>query len=775
MSRHAIAFLILLLLASATEAVPPTITSLTPRGVERGKAVEITVVGTNLTPQTRLLLPFQADIEPLPDPKPNPALARFRLTVNAATPTGIYLVRALTEDGISSGVLFCVDALPNVVELEDNNTPEKAQKLTLPVIVTGQCAGGDVDYYRCALQKGQRLVVESEAARLGSGVMPQLRVTDSRQRFVAADDSQSVQGDSRVVIIAPADDEYLIEFSDSRYRGANPPHYRLRLGDFDVVGEVFPLGGRRGDTVEFTLRGGSLTEELRIRKPLDDGLERGKAALALDGLVRPGSVGVRVAVGDYPERLWIKSDGKEPRALDLLPPITINSRLERPAALDRFQMAVTPGQRYRFEVQAESLGSSLDPVLTLRDPAGRQLALADDATLPPAAPGLQPTRSADPSLDFTVPNDVSLLLVEVRDQRQRGGLGYGYRMTVTPAQSDFVLEANTADLNLPRGGSASVPFSVVRRGFTGPLRVNVHGVPAGISVQGGSVPASATAGVLTLTASPDAALEGLTSLTLEGVGKEESGGELRRKADCFALLSRDAGAALQALRLPTLAMALTPAEPFTVQGPPSVEVVRGYPATLPITLTRAAGQMVPAIQVTATVPVGVGQQPPLTFQPTTAAADATTATLMLTVAATAPMEQAFDIVPEGRARVGNVDRVVTGPTVSVTVLPPFTVKLPEALDLEAGKTTLLKGQLVRHSLFKESVRLQFTGLPAGVTLAQPLPPIAADRDEFQMELKADANAAGRMANAQLTCSATVGGMNYAHPAVAVVVRVTPAR
>ena len=43
---------------------------------------------------------------------------------------------------------MAVDAFPNVVEAEDNNTPDKAQRVAPPTVVNGQCGGGDVDYYR---------------------------------------------------------------------------------------------------------------------------------------------------------------------------------------------------------------------------------------------------------------------------------------------------------------------------------------------------------------------------------------------------------------------------------------------------------------------------------------------------------------------------------------------------------------------------------------------------------------------------------------------------
>ena len=129
-------------------------------------------------------------------------------------------------------------------------------------------AGGDVDFFRFDVKKGQRVVVETEAARLGSGVVPQIRVTDAKGRFIAADDTQGVQGDCRVWFVADADKEYVVEFSDTRYRGGVPPDYRLKIGDYDAPEEVFPLGGKRGEQAAFTFRAGNLASDVKMQRPL---------------------------------------------------------------------------------------------------------------------------------------------------------------------------------------------------------------------------------------------------------------------------------------------------------------------------------------------------------------------------------------------------------------------------------------------------------------------------------------------------------------------------
>lgn len=166
--------LFLLLTPTAAYALPPTVTRIAPQGAQRGQAVDLVITGTNLSPQTRLLLPFPATQELLPDPKPAPTQVRLRLTVKSDVSPGVYPIHLMNEDGLSALRTFSVDAFAAVAEVEDNNTFEKAQKVTPPVIVDGQCSGSDVDFFRFPARKGQRLVIETVSARLGSAVLPQL-------------------------------------------------------------------------------------------------------------------------------------------------------------------------------------------------------------------------------------------------------------------------------------------------------------------------------------------------------------------------------------------------------------------------------------------------------------------------------------------------------------------------------------------------------------------------------------------------------------------------
>lgn len=763
----------LLLVGFASAA--PTVSRLTPRGAERGKPVEIVVVGTNLTPQTQLLLPFKATQSVIPEAKPNPAQVRIQLTVDASVLPGVYPARLATEDGTAPLFFFCVDVFPNINEVEDNSSFERAQKVAVPAIINGECSGGDLDFFRFEAKKGQRLVIETEAARLGSGVLPQLRLTDGRNRFLAADDSSSLRGDCRLVFNVPEDGEYVVEISDTRFRGAAPPFYRLKIAEYDVIEEVFPLGGKRGENVTFTLRGGTLANEVKVQRTLDDALTSGTMSLPLEGVGKPGLLPPLVAVGDLPERIWIKGDGKDPRTLDVLPPLTINSRLEHKGDVDRFQFPVQEGQRFRLAVHAESLGSNLDGVLRVSDQTGKQLALVDDVDFPSPIPGQPPLKAADPSLDFTVPPGVSLLAVELRDQRNRGGVNFGYRLTIEPSVPDFELRSAITELNVPRGGFAVVNVAVDRRGYLGPLQLTVPQVPAGFTVQGGQVPANGTLGVLTI-GGPAQAGAGPLAIRIEGKATVE-GKELRRWAEQKVVLSKEANPAASVLTLPSIALGLTGAEPFGVQGPATVEVVRGYPATIAVNVSRTMPAMAVPIEVTGTpifVPQPPGQAlPPGTFtvQPATAAAGAASASFTLTPGPNAT-DGTFSLLLQGKAKVNNVDQIAFGPAVTLNVLRPYTVELATPdLVLTPGQTVSLKGKIVRQAVFKEAVQLKLDGLPAGVTLAAPIAPVAATATDFQIDLKVDSKFAVPAAKLSLSSTATIAGTVHPQPALVVLARI----
>jgi hypothetical protein len=77
-----------------------------------------------------------------------------------------------------------------------------------------------------------------------------LTLYDAEGKELAYADGFRHQQDSVLIYKVPADSEYVVEIRDSLYRGREDLVYRLSLGALPYITEVYPLGGKRGTTVQ---------------------------------------------------------------------------------------------------------------------------------------------------------------------------------------------------------------------------------------------------------------------------------------------------------------------------------------------------------------------------------------------------------------------------------------------------------------------------------------------------------------------------------------------
>ena len=161
---------------------------------------------------------------------------------------------------------FAVDSLPEVLEKEPNNTKEKAQRVTLPVIVNGRIdRPGDWDVFRFDGRSGEEIVAEVSARRLDSPLDSLLRLTDSAGRELAVNDDAEDKGaallthqaDSRLNFKLPANGVYYLHLGDSQSKGGADYAYRLRISrprpDFELRMVPSSINGRAGATVPVTV------------------------------------------------------------------------------------------------------------------------------------------------------------------------------------------------------------------------------------------------------------------------------------------------------------------------------------------------------------------------------------------------------------------------------------------------------------------------------------------------------------------------------------------
>jgi hypothetical protein len=424
---------------------------------------------------------------------------RLRVTVEAEllAQQGFRIVRLEGPDGLSNPRLVRIDQVKQTTEVEPNNTPERATKLSTEIACAGMLDGRDVDHFRFSARCGQILTIEVEARRLGSPIEPVISIMTSEGRALAqAISSPEIDGDCRLPFSVPHDGEYQIGLHDRLYQGSNQSSYRLRITEQPFATGLLPIGGKPGAIFPVMASGGTLPMPLMQTVALSGNAGALVGVAPFDRQVlAPG----RLIVGDGSERERTESKGDPGPENPINIGDVMNGRIDRAGEIDRYRLPVQTGQPVRVWVEATRAGSVLDGVLMVRDEKGRIVGEADDQASPFASRRVPLGLSAhdvDPTLTLTPDRDATWS-IELTDRFDGGGPGYGYRLHAGAPLPRIALEVVAfagepegdaarfsrlarSTLNLTPGSRASIPFAVAVEGRTGPVTVRVDDLPEGV-------------------------------------------------------------------------------------------------------------------------------------------------------------------------------------------------------------------------------------------------------------------------------------------------------
>ncbi|MGQ9822098.1 MAG: hypothetical protein ACUVQK_09575 [Thermogutta sp.] len=234
----------------------PFVTTVEPAGLRQGATREFRLDGWNLSQRT--------------------------VEISAANlPPGIHALAPTQMNGALGRVLFAVDPLPDVAEKEPNDAPAQAQTVPLETIVNGVIDRvGDRDLYTFSGKKGDEIVLEITARRLGSPVDSFLRLLSPNGEQVAAGDDWEDKGvgwlthhaDSYVRAVLPQDGQYRVEVRDMQQGGGQDYIYRLRISrplpDFQLRVVPSCLNAQPGSTLPvdvYALRKDGFDGEIRLK------------------------------------------------------------------------------------------------------------------------------------------------------------------------------------------------------------------------------------------------------------------------------------------------------------------------------------------------------------------------------------------------------------------------------------------------------------------------------------------------------------------------------
>ena len=519
--RFAAAFIpscLVLLAGSALVAAPPTpvLETIFPAGGQAGQSVDVTVTGSNLESRRTLhcnIPGFRCELL-----EPN----RFRLTIPASTPPGLYDLWGVSEQGVSSPRTFFVGNRPEQLEAEPSDVLRSAPAVPLDVVINGRIEKpGDVDHFRFTAKQGQRVVVECWSERIDSRLRAVLEVFDLAGQRLAV--NRGYFGiDPLIDFRVPADGEYVVKIQDLISAGGADHYYRLDIDTGPRVAFSVPAVVQRGTTSRVTLYGWNLGRQNQIPPAVTgDGTQTTLAVspTAFDRIdvdipaslaeptwplpVRvapaqsvftgfayhlPGShAAVALGVTDVPVVLD-RSDNHSPVTAQLIAcPCEVSGQLVAADERDWYSISALHGEVLHFEVMAQRIHSPVDLDVSVFDASGAQELAQFSDEVRSIGGSAFPTSHLDPAGRWVVPAD-GLYRIAVRNLS--GGSPSDprriYRLSVRREDPDFQVVAvphaeGPVGLNVRRGGRELLDLLAFRRrGFAGPIRIAAHDLPEGI-------------------------------------------------------------------------------------------------------------------------------------------------------------------------------------------------------------------------------------------------------------------------------------------------------
>lgn len=366
-----------------------------------------------------------------------------------------------------------VGVIPEVAEAEPNNRISDAQPVELPAVcINGALhARGENDSFKVSLKRGQTLVVSMDANRsLGSPMDGVLQLV-SPAGFVLAQNDDDHGFDPQLIFTAKEDEDYIVRTfafpatpnSTVGYSGASNYVYRLTLTTNPFINHLMPPVIQDGESsashpMGWNMADGS-AENVRIER-------NANGVHSVFGATMSNSITVSSNVLPI-----ISEQAVDPGQTgnSFAVPATLCGTISLPTEVDRFRFDGKKGQKISVKVEARSLFSRLDAVLSLIGPTGKVVKEVDDSS----------RNVADCEFSVTLPSDGEYS-IGIRDRFDHAGFRYFYAIHVTEPNADFSLQASGSPLTVTGDKPTKLTVDILRDNYTAGIEVVVTGLPDGV-------------------------------------------------------------------------------------------------------------------------------------------------------------------------------------------------------------------------------------------------------------------------------------------------------
>ena len=699
----------------------PTVSLITPPGLQRGTEVELLITGARIADAKELLF-YEPGIEVTSLVAEGDNQVKVKLKAAPDCQPGLHSMRVVTETGISNVRYFGVSPLTEANETEPNSDFTTPQPAAMNTTINGVVTNEDVDYYVVELAEGQKITCELEGIRLGTEMFdPFVAILDEKRFEVArSDDAPLLQQDCVCSMKAPRAGKYIIEVRESSFGGNERCQYRLHVGDFPRPLAIIPSGGRPGEKIEATIvdvSGDTWKESIQL--PTEVG--NFEYVSQHDGKSAPS--GNRLRVIDLANTNEVEPDNDPATLVAVDSPAAFNGILQSAGDVDWFKIKGKKDQQLDFTVYGRRvLRSPLDSWLEIHKVGGGLLAANDDVGGP------------DSVQTFKFPEDGEYL-VAVRDQLKEGSPFHAYRIEVAPAQLGLDLTFDELDrysptlLEIPQGSRMAVILRANRRNFGGELGLRMENAPAGTELTTPKVTAADSFIPMLIRAAADAPIDGaLTSLIGETLpdGAHVKGGfsqrtMLVRGQNNIDMWGHDAN---------RMALAVTKAIPFDIEViQPTVPLVTNGSSSLVVKAKRKEGYKEPIGLRLLYAPGGVSASGSVAIP-----ADKDEVEIPITANGKPAFGQ-YPITVLARAKSVNANVWIASEFINLEVTDSFFDYQFSKAVAELGTTSSISVGLTVKRPPEGEAEFEIVGLPAGVSSSAPIVKLAGEMKQLDFPIQ----------------------------------------
>ncbi|MEO6738610.1 MAG: hypothetical protein ABIP20_00050 [Chthoniobacteraceae bacterium] len=613
--------------APFARAASPVLFAIEPPCGQRGTTQQVILRGAYIEdieavlahePGVKITLLGEAPLPVASDKRIREVKARIEIPADQS-PGNVHL-RIRTRTGISSPRQFHVNRLPIIDEVpEQTASRETAQLVPMEHTVWGHLLRYETDWFRIPLRKGQRCSLEMLGLRISPTIIDGvLRVfTPDGKLFKEADTSALYYHDPVCSFIAPVEGEYRVslhdprhgvEQNDARYGLGSDCLYVIHVGDYPQPDAVWPLGGKLGETRDFTFTGavGGAFQQ-RVTLPRRETFRRGPVnALeggwpfqipdavypVQDGIVGTGPVFVMASPQTSVMEQREKHDSRESAQALPQPPFVVEGIIGQPGQVDWYSFAAKKADLFEATVFARRLRSKLDPVLA--SICGKETKNDDIANY-----------QVDSRLTVKMGDERCLL--SVADSRGEGGADFAYRLVVEKPRAHGVLTTEPIEkqtliprfkagqqMAVPRGGRCLLLLRKLELGEElPPFRAEVSGLPTGVQPEIGATLPGQTYHPIVLSSTDDAPLDA-TFATPRGI-PAKGGPPIEFQQDLGLINGHPAQSHWHTPTFEQVAVATVERLPFSVTMSVADKVPQGGKGRLLVKVQRDAGWSQPVM------------------------------------------------------------------------------------------------------------------------------------------------------------------------------------